>query len=217
MKKTILAASVLTLALAGCSKDPAPAQTTPTPATAQQPGGGEQAATSEQNIFQLEDIDKAVDETNQYIVMLNGLHGQTLRSGEEMRAAQKEIGDKLKAAGIMHAESHVLLPENTAYRNKDGRIQMPASSFAVHSDQAKETYYANINAHVLTIPVDFTTLTGTAVSYPFTFVKTTDNQVQLLDALMVSGPDLKKKDEDAYYDTIGKADLQQKIKEMNIQ
>lgn len=212
--------SALTLSIAGitgCTKEPEPAST-PT-AVEQQSGGTGQTDTSQpsQNIFALEDIDKATNEAKQYIAMLNGLHGKTLRTGEEMRTAQKNLGDQLKSAGIMHAKSHVLLPENTAYRNKDGLIQMPASSFTVHADQAAETYYANINAHVLTIPVDFTTLTGKAVTYPFVFVKTMDGQVQLMDGLLVSGINLKKKDEDAYYDTLGKDALQKEIKEMDIQ
>ncbi|WP_068505912.1 hypothetical protein [Paenibacillus kribbensis] len=204
MKKTVISLVVILLIASGCSNKEN--QVTKTPSV-------EQGQSTQETVFTSADISSAKELSKQYVSILTSFHGRSARTTQELDQIQKEMMDKIKKGMLLFQDSSIYRTSDTK-RNNDDVLELNASSFQI-GDKTEEIYYTNIDAHELIVPMIYTKPgTDKKFNYELRFVKTLDNEVQLIkDGFYVSGPDLKKKDNEAYEDSYKKPELQQEVKQ----
>lgn len=151
-------------------------------------------------VFKNEDIDLAKKMAQQYVAVITEFHGRKASTTAEIDSLQKEMSEKIKSTISIHEESRINSESGTR-RNEDNILELSASRFQLLLEEAQEFYYPNLNVSQLIIPMNYLMPGKYASSEPHTyklrFVKTNDNQVQLIyDGFLVGGPNLEKKDQD---------------------
>ncbi|MDR6726133.1 hypothetical protein J2W91_004639 [Paenibacillus amylolyticus] len=199
MKKLILLVAAFMIVLLGCSKDESPVMS---PVSS-----GEQVKQSEQElnvvreaVFKNEDIEQAQNMARQYLATLTEFHGRSVFTTADVDGLQKEMSEKIKSTIAIHEESRIY-PYSGTKSNDDDKMELSASRFELLLDEAREVYYPNLNVSQLIIPMNYLMPGKYASSDPHTyrlrFVKTNDNQVQLIyDGFFIGGPNLEKKDQE---------------------
>lgn len=198
MKKLIFLAAAVMIVLSGC-KD------TPSPVSNPSGGGGQvqepvqQQEPEREEVFKNEDIDQAKKMAQQYIATLTEFHGRKAHTTSDIETLQKEMSEKIKAAISIHKDSRIYQESGTR-RNEKNTMELSASRFKLFLDEANEVYYPNLDVTELIIPMSYVIpgkyASGDPKTYKLHFVKTNDNQVQLIDGFIVGGPDLEKKEQE---------------------
>ncbi|EFU39321.1 hypothetical protein PVOR_25218 [Paenibacillus vortex V453] len=201
MKKLIFLAAAFIIVLSGCSKDDSPAP------VSNPIGGGEQVQEPVQQqepqreaVFKNEDIDQAKKMAQQYVAVITEFHGRKASTTAEIDGLQKEMSEKIKSTISIHKDSRINSESGTR-RNEENILDLSASRFQLLLEEAQEVYYPNLNVSQLIIPMNYVMPGKYASSDPHTyklrFVKSNDNQVQLIyDGFLIGGPNLEKKDQD---------------------
>ena len=100
---------------------------------------------------------------------------------------------------------------------EDSKLILRRDRFQL-GDNFRDIYYTYLDVHELNLPISYISVKGVKHDSVIRFVKTTDGEIYILDAPMLIGMDLEKKDEDAYYDEYNRKEIQQEVKEeLNIQ
>ncbi|MGM1023759.1 MAG: hypothetical protein ACQEXV_25270 [Bacillota bacterium] len=198
---------MLCIIAAGCSNDTQPTnEITKTPSV-------DQEQTASKNLFTSNDITAAKGISEQYISILVGFNGRAVRTSQQLDDVQKELTEKIKKQEWIFPDSSIYRTSDTK-RSKDDLLELAAASLHI-GDTIEEIYYSNIDAHELIVPMTYTKPgINKTFQYSLRFVKTLDNEIQLIkDGFYISGPDLKKKDNEAYEDSYKKTEIQQEVKQ----
>ncbi|AOZ94876.1 hypothetical protein [Paenibacillus crassostreae] len=203
MKRFFILATVLIIVLSGCSKDSPANKMTSIQQNSPVEGGGEVQEPVRESVFKNEDVDKAKKLAREYVAIITSFHGRKAHTTQDIDNLQSEMSIKIKNSIPIHSQSRVTRLSGTE-RNEDDILELSASRMSISSDEAKEVYYKHINVSELIIFMEYTIPGKYAKNEPkqyrIRFVKTMDNQVQIIkDGFFIGGPDLEKKDQEDSY------------------
>lgn len=216
MKKILLASAAVSLMfLIGCQNDQPEVKSTQV-----ENGENEEA----KSVFTRKDRQIAKEKAEKLIVLLTEFHGRSIFKDEDHKKVRKELNRKADEQKLIHPEtSFAKLTEfeDNAFK-EDSRLILRKDRFQL-GDEFEEIYYKYIDVHELRLPIkyiikSYTSSEDVELESFVRFVKTTDGEIYILDAPMLIGMNLEKKDEDAYYDEYKRKEIQQEVKEeLNIQ
>ncbi len=222
MKKILLASAAVSLMfLAGCQNDQPEVKST-------QVENGTKTKENDENeeaksVFTRKDRQIAKEKAEKFIVLLTEFHGRSIFSDEDNARVRAELSQKADEQKLIHPEtSFANLTKFDDNAKEDSRLILRKDRFQL-GDEFEEIYYKYIDVHELRLPIKYTVKSDTSsedveLKSFIRFVKTTDGEIYILDAPMLIGMDLEKKDEDAYYDEYKRKEIQQEVKEeLNIQ
>jgi hypothetical protein len=220
MKKwMIIGTAVSLMFLFGCQNDQKEVQSTKVEekTKAKEDNSKEKA----KSVFMKKDRQIAKEKAEKFIVLLTEFHGRSIFKDEDNEKVREELNRKADEQKLIHPESYFSNPQyNTSFvedTKEDSKLILRRDRFQL-GNNFKETYYAYLDVHELTLPISYTSVKGVKHDSEIRFVKTTDGEIYILEAPMLIGEDLKKKDEDAYYDEYKRKEIQQEVKEeLNIQ
>lgn len=222
MKKILLASAAVSLMfLIGCQNDQPEVKST-------QVENGTKTKENDENeeaksVFTRKDRQIAKEKAEKFIVLLTEFHGRSIFSDEDNARVRAELSQKADEQKLIHPEtSFANLTKFDDNAKEDSRLILRKDRFQL-GDEFEEIYYKYIDVHELRLPIKYTVKSDTSsedveLKSFIRFVKTTDGEIYILDAPMLIGMDLEKKDEDAYYDEYKRKEIQQEVKEeLNIQ
>jgi hypothetical protein len=222
VKKILLASAAVSLMfLAGCQNDQPEVKST-------QVENGTKTKENDENeeaksVFTRKDRQIAKEKAEKFIVLLTEFHGRSIFSDEDNARVRAELSQKADEQKLIHPEtSFANLTKFDDNAKEDSRLILRKDRFQL-GDEFEEIYYKYIDVHELRLPIKYTVKSDTSsedveLKSFIRFVKTTDGEIYILDAPMLIGMDLEKKDEDAYYDEYNRKEIEQEVKEeLNIQ
>lgn len=219
MKKwMIIGTAVSLMFLFGCQNDQKEVQSTKVEekTKAKEDNSKEKA----KSVFTRKDRQIAKEKAEKFIVLLTEFHGRSIFSDEDNNKVHKELSQKARKQKLIHPESAFANPQYTLFveRTKENsKLILRRDRFQL-GDNFREIYYTYLDVHELNLPISYISAKGVKHDSVIRFVKTTDGEIYILDAPMLIGMDLEKKDEDAYYDEYNRKEIQQEVKEeLNIQ
>lgn len=210
MKKILLASAAVSLMfLIGCQNDQPEVKSTQV-----ENGENEEAKSA----FTRKDRQIAKEKAEKFIVLLTEFHGRS-----DYARVRAELSQKADEQKLIHPEtSFANLTNFDDNAKEDSRLILRKDRFQL-GDEFEEIYYKYIDVHELRLPIKYIVKSDTSsedveLESFVRFVKTTDGEIYILDAPMLIGMNLEKKDEDAYYDEYKRKEIQQEVKEeLNIQ
>lgn len=222
MKKILLASAAVSLMfLIGCQNDQPEVKSTQVENGTKTKENGENEEAK--SVFTRKDRQIAKEKAEKFIVLLTEFHGRSIFSDEDNARVRAELNQKADEQKLIHPEtSFVNLTEFDDNAKEDSRLILRKDRFQL-GDEFKEIYYKYIDVHELRLPIKYIVKSDTSsedveLESFVRFVKTTDGEILILDAPMLIGMNLEKKDEDAYYDEYNRKEIQQEVKEeLNIQ
>ncbi|MEK5272523.1 hypothetical protein NSR00_17580 [Aeribacillus sp. FSL K6-8394] len=222
MKKwMIIGTAVSLMFLFGCQNDQKEVQSTKVEekTKAKEDNSKEKA----KSVFTRKDRQIAKEKAEKFIVLLTEFHGRSIFSDEDNARVRAELSQKADEQKLIHPEtSFTNLTKFDDNAKEDSRLILRKDRFQL-GDEFKEIYYKYIDVHELRLPIKYIVKSDTSpedveLESFVRFVKTTDGEILILDAPMLIGMDLEKKDEDAYYDEYNRKEIEQEVKEeLNIQ
>ncbi|MED0649926.1 hypothetical protein P9246_10995 [Aeribacillus pallidus] len=169
--------------------------------------------------FSKEDRQIARKKAEQYIATLTEFNGRSVFKDEENEKVREELNHLADEQKLIHPESYFANPQYTSFinTNEDSKLVLSSDRFQL-GDTFQENYYKYIDVHELTLPIRYKAISETSsedvqLESNICFVKTADGEIYILSAPMLVGEDLKKKNEDAYYDEYNREEIKQEIKE----
>lgn len=224
MKKILLASAAVSLMfLVGCQNDQPEVKSTQVENGTKTKENGENEEAK--SVFTRKDRQIAKEKAEKFIVLLTEFHGRSIFSDEDNNKVHKELSQKARKQKLIHPESSFANPQYTSFverTKEDSKLILRRDRFQL-GDEFEEIYYKYIDVHELRLPIKYTVKSDTSsedveLKSFIRFVKTTDGEIYILDAPMLIGMNLEKKDEDAYYDEYNRKEIQQEVKEeLNIQ
>ncbi|MEK4384186.1 hypothetical protein NSS70_20510 [Aeribacillus sp. FSL K6-2848] len=222
MKKILLASAAVSLMfLAGCQNDQPEVKSTQVENGTKTKENGENEKAK--SVFTRKDRQIAKEKAEKFIVLLTEFHGRSIFSDEDNARVRAELSQKADEQKLIHPEtSFTNLTKFDDNAKEDSRLILRKDRFQL-GDEFKEIYYKYIDVHELRLPIKYIVKSDTSpedveLESFVRFVKTTDGEILILDAPMLIGMDLEKKDEDAYYDEYNRKEIEQEVKEeLNIQ
>lgn len=222
MKKILLASAAVSLMfLAGCQNDQPEVKSTQVENGTKTKENGENEKAK--SVFTRKDRQIAKEKAEKFIVLLTEFHGRSIFSDEDNARVRVELSQKADEQKLIHPEtSFTNLTKFDDNAKEDSRLILRKDRFQL-GDEFKEIYYKYIDVHELRLPIKYIVKSDTSsedveLESFVRFVKTTDGEILILDAPMLIGMNLEKKDEDAYYDEYNRKEIQQEVKEeLNIQ
>lgn len=222
MKKILLASAAVSLMfLIGCQNDQPEVKSTQVENGTKTKENGENEEAK--SVFTRKDRQIAKEKAEKFIVLLTEFHGRSIFSDEDNARVRAELSQKADEQKLIHPEtSFANLTEFDDNAKEDSRLILRKDRFQL-GDEFKEIYYKYIDVHELRLPIKYIVKSDTSsedveLESFVRFVKTTDGEILILDAPMLIGMNLEKKDEDAYYDEYNRKEIQQEVKEeLNIQ
>lgn len=222
MKKILLASAAVSLMfLVGCQNDQPEVKST-------QVENGTKTKENDENeeaksVFTRKDRQIAKEKAEKLIVLLTEFHGRSIFSDEDNARVRAELSQKADEQKLIHPEtSFANLTKFDDNAKEDSKLILRKDRFQL-GDEFKEIYYKYIDVHELRLPIKYIVKSDTSsedveLKSFIRFIKTTDGEIYILDAPMLIGMNLEKKDEDAYYDEYNRKEIQQEVKEeLNIQ
>ena len=222
MKKILLASAAVSLMfLIGCQNDQPEVKSTQVENGTKTKENGENEEAK--SVFTRKDRQIAKEKAEKFIVLLTEFHGRSIFSDEDNARVRAELSQKADEQKLIHPEtSFANLTKFDDNAKEDSRLILRKDRFQL-GDEFKEIYYKYIDVHELRLPIKYIVKSDTSsedveLESFVRFVKTTDGEILILDAPMLIGMNLEKKDEDAYYDEYNRKEIQQEVKEeLNIQ
>lgn len=222
MKKILLASAAVSLMfLIGCQNDQPEVKSTQVENGTKTKENGENEEAK--SVFTRKDRQIAKEKAEKFIVLLTEFHGRSIFSDEDNARVRAELSQKADEQKLIHPEtSFANLTKFDDNAKEDSRLILRKDRFQL-GDEFEEIYYKYIDVHELRLPIKYIVKSDTSsedveLESFVRFVKTTDGEILILDAPMLIGMDLEKKDEDAYYDEYKRKEIQQEVKEeLNIQ
>lgn len=222
MKKILLASAAVSLMfLVGCQNDQPEVKSTQVENGTKTKENGENEEAK--SVFTRKDRQIAKEKAEKFIVLLTEFHGRSIFSDEDNARVRAELSQKADEQKLIHLEtSFANLTEFDDNAKEDSRLILRKDRFQL-GDEFKEIYYKYIDVHELRLPIKYIVKSDTSsedveLESFVRFVKMTDGEILILDAPMLIGMNLEKKDEDAYYDEYNRKEIQQEVKEeLNIQ
>ncbi|QIQ34487.1 hypothetical protein DER53_16990 (plasmid) [Parageobacillus toebii NBRC 107807] len=225
MKKwMIIGTAVSLMFLFGCQNDQKEVQSTKVEekTKAKEDNSKEKA----KSVFTRKDRQIAKEKAEKFIVLLTEFHGRSIYPNDRYKAVYEELTKKAREQKLIHPDTQFInLEYDTTFvesTKEDSKLILRRDRFQL-GDEFQEIYYKYLDVHELTLPIKYMAKSDTSskdveLKSFIRFVKTTDGEIYILDAPMLIGMDLEKKDEDAYYDEYNRKEIEQEVKEeLNIQ